>query len=54
MDAHQLGMTAASRIRNGFGLEAARKVLGHGSAAVTVIYAEADWSKAAEIMARIG
>ena len=54
MDAHQLGMTAASRIRNGFGLEAARVVLGHGSAAVTVIYAEVDRTKVTEIMMRIG
>ncbi len=51
---HQLRHNAATRLRRQFGIEAARVVLGHRSAAVTEIYAEVDRAKAAEIMARIG
>ncbi|HKQ48049.1 MAG TPA: site-specific integrase [Phycisphaerae bacterium] len=51
---HQLRHNAATRMRKEFGIEAARVVLGHRSAAVTEIYAEADRGKAAEIMARVG
>jgi flagellar motility protein MotE (MotC chaperone) len=37
-----------------FGLDAARVILGHTSAAVTEIYAEMDRKKAAEIMSVVG
>lgn len=52
--ANQLRHNAATRIRKEFGIESARVVLGHGSAAVTEVYAELDYSKAREIAARIG
>ncbi len=51
---HQLRHSAATRLRKEFGLEAARVVLGHRSAAITQLYAEVDQAKAAEIMARVG
>jgi integrase len=51
---HQLRHNAATRLRREFGLEAARVVLGHRSAAVTEVYAEIDRTKAAEIMLRVG
>jgi integrase len=51
---NQLRHNAATAIRNQFGIEAARTVLGHGSAAVTEIYAAMDLARAAEVMARIG
>ena len=51
---HQLRHNAATRLRKEFGIEAARVVLGHRSAAITEIYAEADRGKAAEIMLRVG
>ena len=51
---NQLRHNAATKLRKEFGIEAARVVLGHGSAAVTEIYAELDLAKAADLMARIG
>lgn len=51
---HQLRHTAATALRKQFGLEAARVVLGHTSAAVTEIYAEIDKTKAREAMLKIG
>ncbi|MFH1417126.1 MAG: tyrosine-type recombinase/integrase [Planctomycetota bacterium] len=51
---HQLRHSAATRLRKEFGIEAARVVLGHRSAAITELYAEIDGAKAAEIMARVG
>ena len=51
---HQLRHNAATRIRKEFGLDAARTVLGHRSAAITDMYAEVDQTKAAEIMGRVG
>lgn len=36
------------------GIEAARVILGHTSAAVTEIYAEMDRKRAAEIMSMVG
>jgi len=51
---HQLRHNAATYLRKQFGLEAARVVLGHRSAAVTEIYAEMDKMKAAEIMEKVG
>ena len=51
---HQLRHTAATKLRKQFGIEAARVVLGHRSAAITEVYAQLDRSQAAEIMAKIG
>jgi integrase len=51
---HQLRHNAATRLRKEFGLDVARVVLGHSSAAVTEIYAEIDGTKAAEAMERAG
>jgi integrase len=51
---HQLRHNAATRLRKEFGLDVARAVLGHASAAVTEIYAELDRAKAAEAMERVG
>ena len=50
----RLRHSAGTRIRKEFGIEAARVILGHRSAAVTEIYAEMDESKALEIMAEAG
>lgn len=51
---NQLRHTAATELRRQFGIEAARVVLGHTSPAVTMIYAAADETAAAEIMTRVG
>ena len=51
---HQLRHTAATRLRKEFGIEAARVVLGHRSAAVTEVYAEIDSRKALETMSKVG
>ena len=51
---HQLRHTAATRLRKLHGLEAARVILGHKSAAVAEIYAEIDQAKAREIMGEVG
>lgn len=51
---NQLRHTAATMLRKQFGIEAARVVLGHGSAQVTEVYAELDLGRAQEIMARVG
>lgn len=51
---HQLRHNAATHLRREFGVEAARVVLGHRSAAVTEIYAEMDKLKAADVMAKVG
>lgn len=51
---NQLRHNAATRVRQRYGIEAARQVLGHRSDAVTEVYAEADFKKVAEIMAVIG
>lgn len=52
---HQLRHTAATLIRQQFGLEAAQLVLGHSSAMVTdAVYAERDASKIAEVIRRVG
>lgn len=37
-----------------YGIEVARVVLGHRSAAVTEVYAEMDMAKAKEVMAAVG
>jgi integrase len=51
---HQLRHNTATSLRKQFGVEAARVVLGHRSAAVTEIYAEIDQKKAAEVMGKVG
>jgi integrase len=51
---HQLRHNAATRLRKEFGIEAARVVLGHRTAAVTEVYAEMDQAKASSIMGRVG
>jgi integrase len=51
---HQLRHNAATWLRKEFGLDVARVVLGHRSAAVTETYAELDFAKAAEVMGRVG
>ena len=51
---HQLRHNAATNLRKEFGLETARIILGHRSAAVTTIYAEADQQKAIEAMLKVG
>jgi integrase len=50
----RLRHNAATMIRKEFGLDVARTVLGHSSPAVTAVYAESDWAKAAEAMGQIG
>ena len=51
---HQLRHNAAGELRREFGLETARIILGHRSAAVTTMYAEADKRKAVEAMLEVG
>jgi integrase len=51
---HQLRHTAATRLRREFGLETARILLGHQSAEMTEVYAEADVARAAEVMGQVG
>ena len=52
--ANQLRHSAATQLRAEFGLEAARTVLGHADPKITLVYAEADFSKAAEVMKAVG
>jgi integrase len=51
---NQLRHTAATEIRKRFGLEGAQVALGHSSADVTQVYAEADKAKATLIAKEIG
>ena len=51
---HQLRHNAATELRKEFGIEAARIILGHRSAAITEVYAEQDQQKAVEAMVRVG
>jgi len=51
---HQLRHNAATFLRQEFGVEAARLILGHRSVAVSELYAELDHRKAVEIMASVG
>lgn len=51
---HRLRHTAATRIRKEFGLEAAQVVLGHATADVTQLYAEADAARAVHVMVEMG
>ena len=51
---HQLRHSSATVLRRRYGIEAARLILGHRSAAVTEIYAGMDAAKAEQIMAEVG
>ena len=51
---HQLRHNAATELRKEFGIEVARIILGHRSAAITEVYAELDQAKAVEAMLRVG
>jgi len=51
---HQLRHNAATELRREFGIEAARIILGHHSAAVTEIYAEKDEQEAIEAIMKVG
>jgi integrase len=51
---HQLRHNAATNLRREHGIEVARIILGHRSAAITEVYAEVDHARALNVMARIG
>ncbi|MCD4824639.1 MAG: tyrosine-type recombinase/integrase [Phycisphaerae bacterium] len=51
---HQLRHNAATELRKEFGLEAARVILGHRSAAITEVYAEMDRQKTIDAMMKVG
>ena len=51
---HQLRHNAATTLRREHGIEVARIILGHRSAAITEVYAEVDYARAVDIMAQIG
>lgn len=51
---NQLRHNAATYLRKEYGIEAARVVLGHRSAAITEVYAELDFAKAADVMGEVG
>lgn len=51
---NRLRHNAATFLRREFGIDAARVILGHSSAATTEIYAELDQAKALKIMGEVG
>ncbi len=51
---HQLRHNAATEFRKEFGIEAARIILGHRSAAITEVYAELGQGKAINAMLKYG
>lgn len=51
---HQLRHNCATRMRREYGLDIAQVILGHASANITEVYAEADRIRAIEVMARAG
>jgi integrase len=51
---NQLRHSAATAIRQRYGLDAAQVILGHAEADTTQIYAEADWAKAVQIAREVG
>lgn len=51
---HQLRHNAATALRREHGIEVARIILGHRSAAITEVYAEFDSARAVEVMGKIG
>ncbi len=51
---HQLRHNAATELRKEFGIDAARIILGHQSAAITEVYAEKDEQQAMAAMLKVG
>lgn len=51
---HRLRHNAGTNIRREYGIETARIILGHRTAGITQVYAEADQTKAAEAMRKLG
>ncbi len=51
---HRIRHTFATEVRKSFGLEAVQVCLGHSKAAVSEIYAERDFAKAANVARQIG
>jgi integrase len=51
---HQLRHNSATMLRKEFGIDTARIILGHKSAAITEVYAELDHGKAVEVIERVG
>ena len=51
---HQLRHNAATSLRREHGIEVARIILGHRSAAITEVYAEVDHTRAIDVMGEIG
>jgi integrase len=51
---HRLRHNAATNLRKEFGLDIARVILGHRSAAITEVYAELDHAKALEVVGKVG
>jgi integrase len=51
---HRLRHNAATNLRKEFGLDIARVILGHRSAAITEMYAELDHAKALEVVGKVG
>ena len=51
---HQLRHNAATELRKEFGIEAARIILGHRSAAITEVYAEKDEQQAIQAIMKVG
>lgn len=51
---HQLRHNCGTKVRKEFGLDVAQVILGHRTAAVTEVYAEADRRKATDVVRKIG
>ncbi len=51
---HRLRHNAATALRKEYGLETARIILGHRSAAITEVYAELDHAKAIDVIGKVG
>jgi integrase len=51
---HQLRHNAATNLRKEHGIEVARIILGHRSAAITEVYAEVDHARAIDVMGKVG
>lgn len=51
---HQLRHNAATNLRREHGIEAARVILGHRSAAITDVYAELDSARAIDVIGKVG
>ncbi len=51
---HQLRHSCGTKVRKEFGLDVAQVILGHRTATVTEVYAEADREKATDVIRRIG